>query len=700
MKAYRYILFSIFGLLITNLSAQDKSNAPDSVFFEYAKSLKDRGNDYYMLCNRTGIKQVIDEYRLALEQRRAAGNLTNEMEGYFMQDILKLRGDYHYLNSDYDSKSYTEAEKCFKHYRDYYLSHSGTYVAGQGIYVAHQELAQLYYKQGRYEEACDEMKAVMAVASTYMRDEDEPFDKLSQYAICQARVNQFDEAISNINEVLDNYENIDTERYGEALRKKAKILMLREEHGGKTGKSEALDYYKQYFGLKKKDALAHFMGMNSEEREMYWMKIRPFVTDCYRLENADAGFLYDVTLFAKGLLLQLDSAGGGRQNIHATWQMVQEKLKPDACAIEFVQYEKYGHQQMGALVLKKTGNPMFVKMADPDSVLNYKIEVKGTYLTVDSLIRSVHGPDWDSRVPRNLLYSDSLGLNNFIWNSNLIAAVGNCKDLWFAPDGYTHQLAIEYLLPESVKDKSCHRLSSTRVLLSERREHSYKKALVVGGVDYYAERAVDATGNDPIAYNYAYNNGKPYTFGTLDQSVGEVKEILKHRNSPEDTLLVGAFASEQLFRQICGDYSMIHISSHGVFNAATIPQGTDLKQNLSDNTLSHSLIALAGINSSLKDKQFDTNRQDGILSAKEISSLNLSKAELVVLCCCETGLGYVTPDGVYGIQRGLKNAGAKAIICTLWDIDDEASSYFMIQFHQYLKDGKGYIKLSFMQETR
>ena len=101
MKAYRYILFSIFGLLITNLSAQDKSNAPDSVFFEYAKSLKDRGNDYYMLCNRTGIKQVIDEYRLALEQRKAAGNLTNEMEGYFMQDILKLRGDYHYLNSDY-----------------------------------------------------------------------------------------------------------------------------------------------------------------------------------------------------------------------------------------------------------------------------------------------------------------------------------------------------------------------------------------------------------------------------------------------------------------------------------------------------------------------------------------------------------------------------------------------------------------------
>ena len=696
MKSYRYILSLILVLATIGLRAQDMSNVPDSIFFEYAKSLKNRGNGYYMLCNRIDLKQVIDEYRLALDRRKVAGMLTGETEGSFNQDITKLLGDYHYLNSDYDRKSYAESEKCFKQYRDYYLLHSGTYVAGQGLYVAHQELAQLYYKQGRYEDACDEMKEVLSSVSTYMRDEDEPFDKLSQYAICQARVNQFDEAISNINEVLENYDNIDSERYGEALRKKAKILMLREEYGGKTGKSEALDYYKQYFGLKKKDALAHFMGMNSEEREMYWMKIRPFVTDCYRLEEADAGFLYDVTLFAKGLLLQLDSAGGGRQNIHATWQMIQEKLKPDACAIEFVQYEKYGQEKMGALVLKRTGKPILVKMPDPDSVLNYKIDVKGAYLTVDSLIRSVHGPDWDSRVPRNLLYSDSLGLNNFIWTSNLIAVVANCQDLWFAPDGYIHQLAIEYLLPETIKNKSCHRLSSTRVLLSERREQSYEKALVVGGVDYYAESAATVTGNDQIAYRYVYNNGRPATFGTLEQSVGEVKEILKLRNSPEDSLLVGAFALEQSFRRMCGNYSMIHISTHGLFDAATIPQGTDLKQNLRDNTLSHSLIALAGINSSLKDKRFDANLQDGILSAKEISSLDLSKTGLVVLCCCETGLGYVTPDGVYGIQRGLKNAGAKAIICTMWDIDDEASAYFMIRFHQYLKENKDLYK-SFYQ---
>ncbi len=106
------------------------SNVPDSIFFEYAKSLKNRDNDYYMLCNREGIKQVIDEYRFALNQRKAAGYLTKEMEYYFMQDTIKLSGDYYYLNSDYESKSYAEAEKCFKQYRDYYKSHFGTFVAG------------------------------------------------------------------------------------------------------------------------------------------------------------------------------------------------------------------------------------------------------------------------------------------------------------------------------------------------------------------------------------------------------------------------------------------------------------------------------------------------------------------------------------------------------------------------------------------
>lgn len=674
---YRYILLFTLGLVTTALKAQDMSNVSDSIFFEYAKSLKNRGNEYYALSNRIGIKQVIDEYQSALTRRKAAGNLTDEMEGYFMQDIVKLNGDYHYENSDYDESSFIEAEKCFKKYRDYYLSHPGTYVAGQGLYVAHQELAQLYYKQGRYQEACDEMKEVLTTALSYMKDEDEPFDKLSQYAICQARVNQFDEAISNIDEVLDNYENMDSERYGEALRKKAKILMLREEQGGQTSKSEALDCYRRFFILKKKDALAHFMGMNSEEREMYWMKIRPFVTDCYRLEDADAGFLYDVTLFAKGLLLQLDSAGGGRQNIHATRQMIQEKLKPDACAIEFIQYEKYGKQQMGALVLKKTGSPVFVKMAAPESVWNYVVEGR----TVADRLEKTSKDNFNAI---DQVYNDSAGLYSLIWNEELLTVVGDAKKVYFSPDGYIHRIAIEYMLPQECPKMELYRLTSTRRLLEKQQKFNSGNALIVGDIDYTKACEYSSGDNDEVAYQRI---GKVY-FGQLKKSREEIDSILACRKNPADSLLCNDRATEQDFRKLCGCFPIVHISSHGKFNAHVSSYGTDLKPCLSDVSLSESIIVLSGANKALNDDTFNPKHmQDGILSAKEMSSLNMNNVQIAIMACCETGLGHVTADGVYGIQRGLKNAGVGAIVMTLWEADDSTTATFMTALHKRMTEG-------------
>jgi len=177
------------------------------------------------------------------------------------------------------------------------------------------------------------------------------------------------------------------------------------------------------------------------------------------------------------------------------------------------------------------------------------------------------------------------------------------------------------------------------------------------------------------------------TFTYLPSSKTEAETIFNLRHHPNDSILTDANASENWFRKLCSHYSMIHISTHGVFGAATIPQGTDLKSCMSDQSLSESILAFSGIQHNLNDAGFNHNKLDGIISAKEISSLNMSETSLVVLSCCETGLGYVTADGVYGIQRGLKNAGVGAIICTLWDIDDEASCFFMTNLHRYISEG-------------
>lgn len=680
----------VYGLTV---HAQDVTTMSEAGFQSYIESCKKRGNDCYALSgNKYELKRIIDEYQGAIERRSAAGTLDAGKRAELMQGVNKLWGDYYYLDGEEHPQSYAEAEGFFRACIAFAENHHEYQDAHHDLYIMPQELAQLYYKQKRYAEAYEEMNKAYVNTNKYVSpDSLDPYlDIQSQLAICLARMATDEQGFKAAKELMDEvigfYQSTDTECYGEALRKKAKILMLQEESGGKKSRGEALKCYQEYFHLKKADALANFLGMSSESREQYWSRVRPFVTDCYRLEDTDAGFLYDVTLFAKGLLLQLDSAGAGRQQIHATWQMIQSRLKPDACAIEFIQYEKYGQQQMGALVLKKTGKPVFVKMASPDSVMQYKIQIKGQGVPVQELICAVHGADSESRHQRNSLYRDSLGFNRYLWNSHLITAINKAREIWFAPDGYVHQLAVEYLLPKQMAGVTCHRLSSTRRLLEKASSVQDQRALIVGGVNYLKASGTLQTGNDTLAFNFLRNLGR-IGFQYLENSMKEAEGIMQSRNNGQDSLLMADRATETDFMHCCSRFPIIHISTHGYFGASSVPQGTDLKPCAADMSLSESLLAMSGIQHYLRDDSFDSTHHDGILSARELSSLDMSRVALIVLSCCETGLGYVTADGVYGIQRGLKNAGAKAIICTLWDIDDLASCYFMSTLYKFLSAG-------------
>ena len=116
--------------------------------------------------------------------------------------------------------------------------------------------------------------------------------------------------------------------------------------------------------------------------------------------------------------------------------------------------------------------------------------------------------------------------------------------------------------------------------------------------------------------------------------------------------------------------------------------GNDKNPVKEDIALTHSFLVMSGGNENVYRDSLLNRENDGILTAKDISQLNLKGLDLVVLSACETALGDVYNDGIYGLQRGFKKAGANTILMSLNKVDDEATRILMVEFYRNLMNGK------------
>jgi len=95
---------------------------------------------------------------------------------------------------------------------------------------------------------------------------------------------------------------------------------------------------------------------------------------------------------------------------------------------------------------------------------------------------------------------------------------------------------------------------------------------------------------------------------------------------------------------------------------------------------------LSGIVLSLFDE--NGKEQDDFLRVGEVFNLKLP-AELVVLSGCRTGLGKeIKGEGLVGLTRGFMYAGAKRVVVSLWDVNDEGTSELMATFYREMLGGK------------
>ena len=163
-----------------------------------------------------------------------------------------------------------------------------------------------------------------------------------------------------------------------------------------------------------------------------------------------------------------------------------------------------------------------------------------------------------------------------------------------------------------------------------------------------------------------------------------------------DTASLG---TEESFKFLSGrKINCLHISTHGFYYTKEEADNAKYKFMLlddhvatsaEDKALTRSGLILSGANHILEGDTLPDNIEDGILTAKEIADVDLRGLDLVVLSACQTGLGDISQgEGVFGLQRGFKKAGANTILMSLWEVNDEATQILMTEFYKNLVAGK------------
>lgn len=251
-----------------------------------------------------------------------------------------------------------------------------------------------------------------------------------------------------------------------------------------------------------------------------------------------------------------------------------------------------------------------------------------------------------------------------------------------------------------------HNLTSTNVLV----ERNYQKISQCVDVD---DKSIILYGNtdfklsnvsQPQAYSLAIGYENPLDndktrrhFGFLIGTKQEVDSIFENFKSYSVRKITDERATETSFRKMSGQSPYIlHIATHG-FNHTNPFYGKDVKTNTFSSELvsydkNRTALISTGLlfsNSKEQDLSFDN---DGVLFSEDIANLDLSNTELVVLSACQTGRGdFSNILGLIGLPRAFKLAGAKMILCSLWDVDDEATALLMISFYRsYIKNGSAH----------
>ena len=278
--------------------------------------------------------------------------------------------------------------------------------------------------------------------------------------------------------------------------------------------------------------------------------------------------------------------------------------------------------------------------------------------------------------------------------------------IYYVPSQFLFQLALESLPIGDGTLLGDHynfiRLSSAREIVKVNpmlnvNEKVNPNAVLYGGLEYNVSNDImkqesSKYGNFSIPY-YAQRREMARgdsIFKELPWTKVEVERIDKVLSAQQISSkpYFGANGTEESFMALSGKAPCIlHIATHGFYFSPTDAKDVGFLKGYQDAMMLSGLV-MAGGNKAWLGKAVPKGVMSGILTAEDISRLDLNGVEIAVLSACQTGQGKATSEGLYGLQRAFKKAGVQTLVISLWNVSDKVSSEFMIEFYKQLVNPK------------
>ncbi len=334
------------------------------------------------------------------------------------------------------------------------------------------------------------------------------------------------------------------------------------------------------------------------------------------------------------------------------WQIIGSELKLNEAAVDIIRFKgTYGETRNKAfyfaITVKNGTKPVFTLLKNGD-------DLEGKYY------KFYKNAIWSK-------LSDPYSYKQF-WEP-LEQILKSTNRIYISPDGIYNNISILSLAD-----------ANGRYILDE------KEIVMVNSIGSLTRNellSMGENGNGSVLLGnplYEKSTNLSQLPGT-ELEVNEIGKILNDYHITSSTI-VGAAATETALKKVA-DPQILHIATHGFFLADVQTNqmlGVQIS-NAKEHPLLRSGLVLAGSGLVSRDVGFDA-RDNGILTAFEAMNLKLRGTQLVVLSACETGLGeVVNGEGVYGLSRSFRIAGSKAVLISLWKVDDAATQLLMTKFY-------------------